>query len=80
MTKPTPATAVAKIENMPNVGNYAIVQAGSNAAEVIKENLGGREMSAFDLDRIKFPSGGNITWEIPTLEDDGVEVLSLIHI
>lgn len=36
--------------------------------EVLTENLGNTQLSAFELDRVKIPSGGATTWEIPTLE------------
>ncbi len=34
---------------------------------IIADNLGGQEVTEFDLPRIKVPSGGGRTWEIPTL-------------
>lgn len=34
-------------------------------------NLAGQQVEMGDLDRVKIPSGGGITWEVPTLE--GVE-------
>lgn len=37
----------------------------------MEENLGGAEFDALDLDRVKIPSGGGITFEVPTLE--GIE-------
>lgn len=50
------------------VSDYALV--GFDTTElksVIQENLGGGNINAFDLDRVKVPSGGGTTWEIPTL-------------
>lgn len=53
-------------ERFPVVGN-------PDALEALTENLGGdaEEITVFDLDRIKIPSGGGRAWEIPTL--DGIE-------
>jgi hypothetical protein len=42
-----------------------------DAAEIIetmRENLGNAKLSAFNLDRIKMPSGGGLAWEVQTLE------------
>lgn len=36
--------------------------------EVIQENIGDEPINPFDLDRIKVPSGGMSSWEVPTLE------------
>lgn len=38
--------------------------------EIITENIGGGEMSALDLPRIKIPSGGGTHWSIPSAEGD----------
>lgn len=35
--------------------------------EILDENLGGEKINPFDLDRIKVPAGGSISWEVPTL-------------
>lgn len=52
--------------------NYAALQMNAlELKEVLQENLGGEAISAFELDRVKVPSGGGTTWEVPTLE--GVE-------
>lgn len=52
--------------------NYAALQMNAlELKEVLQENLGGEAISAFELDRVKVPSGGGATWEVPTLE--GVE-------
>lgn len=36
--------------------------------EIVQENLAGQQIGEFDLDRIKIPAGGGLTWEVPTLE------------
>lgn len=52
--------------------SYAALQMNAlELKEVLQENLGGEAISAFELDRVKVPSGGGTTWEVPTLE--GVE-------
>jgi hypothetical protein len=51
---------------------YAVAQADTaNLMETIRANIGGAQLSEFDLDRVKIPAGGGRTWEVPTLE--GVE-------
>lgn len=45
---------------------YALTASAS--AEIVKENLGGGNIQVTDLPRVKFPSGGGIAWEIPTLD------------
>lgn len=35
--------------------------------EVLQQNLGGTEVSPFDLDRVRVPAGGSTTWEVPGL-------------
>lgn len=34
----------------------------------IQANLGGENLTAWDLDRVKIPSGGGLAWDVPTLE------------
>lgn len=49
--------------------NYAILsQPSGDLMEVIESNIGGQQLSEFDLDRISMPAGGGKTWEVPTLE------------
>ncbi len=55
---------VAKIEE------YAIMVPDTNIGDIIRENLGGEQISAFDLDRIIVPAGGVTTWTVPTLEGE----------
>ena len=49
--------------------------------ETMQQNVGGGKLSEFDLDRIKVPAGGGLSWEVPGLETtqaphvDGVVVL-----
>ncbi len=49
--------------------NFAALQmSATDLKEVLQENLGGQQLSAFELDRVKIPSGGGTVWEVPTLE------------
>lgn len=42
--------------------------AGSaDITNVMRDNLGEGGVTAFDLDRVKVPSGGGVAWEIPSL-------------
>lgn len=43
---------------------------GTEANDLIRDALGGESLSIGDLDRIKVPSGGGTTWEVPTLEGE----------
>lgn len=47
-------------------GNYALM--ATESAEIVRENLGGGHIQVTDLPRVKFPSGGGVAWEIPTLD------------
>ena len=61
-------TELARIEP----GGYvALNEDPAGIKAIIDENLGGQELGEFDLPRIKVPSGGGRTWEIPSLS--GVE-------
>jgi len=54
-----------------DVSAYPILQPGGlgdDLAEVLAENLGGDQMTQFDFDRVKMPTGGAVNWEIPTLD------------
>ncbi len=46
-------------------GTYEIVKADPQAlSDVIKTNLGGQQITEFDLERVRVPGGGGTTWEI----------------
>lgn len=45
----------------------AFAPGGASAVALLRENLGGRGLSANDLPRIKVPTGGSTTWEVPLL-------------
>lgn len=40
---------------------------------VMKENVGEGGITPFDLDRIKVPAGGGLTWELPSLDGEIIE-------
>lgn len=48
---------------------YAVTKMDtSNLLETIRANIGGQQLTEFDLDRVKIPSGGGKAWDVPTLE------------
>lgn len=50
---------------------YALLRMDpQEATDLLKDALGGEALAFKDLDRIKVPSGGGTTWEVPTLEGD----------
>lgn len=52
--------------------DFAVLQeAPTDLMETIQTNMGDEEISPFDLDQVKVPSGGGSAFEVPTL--DGVE-------
>lgn len=57
-----------------NGGSHFLVLQGEQAiSEIISENLGELGITQFDLDRVKFPTGGNTMWTIPSLDEDKTE-------
>ncbi len=64
-TKKTEVTAVAKR------GEFAILGLEKEMIqEIIANNLGSQTLTAFDLDRVRVPSGGANHWSIPSLEGE----------
>lgn len=61
---------------------FAFMDAG--ALDVVKENLGGQNISPSDFERLKFPTGGGQSWEVfgldgesePTKSIDGVVLMN----
>lgn len=45
--------------------------------DLIRDNLGGDGLSPHELDKVKVPSGGGSTWEVPGL--DGIEAMKEIE-
>lgn len=61
--------------------DYAIAQVDQERLrETIQANLGGAQLTEFDLDRIKIPSGGGSAWEVPMLDgtDTAKEIVGVI--
>lgn len=54
-----------------DVSEYPILAGNDAVNEVIKQNLGGEEVTAADFTRIKVPSGGGTQWIVPTLSGGG---------
>lgn len=51
---------------------YAIAKVDDiqSIVDVVKDNLGGEQISESSLDTVKMPSGGSTSWTIPTLKGD----------
>lgn len=57
--------------------SFAIAKMGEvNMEHLIRENVGGR-ITRFDLDRVRIPTGGGLSWSVPTL--DGMESVPQIE-
>ena len=55
-------------ETLPAViGSYAVMQRAEELREIMAANVGTGGVSPFDIDRVKVPSGGGTTWEVPSL-------------
>ena len=50
--------------------DYAVEKNREMVREVIRENLQGDTVAAFELDRVKFPSGGAGFFEVPSVDGD----------
>lgn len=59
------STALATV---PPGGFLALNHKPDDVQAVVQANLGGQEISPFDLPRIKIPGSGGTTWEVPSLE------------
>lgn len=58
--------------NLPAVAEtFALMQhSPEEFREIVETNFAGETISAFDLERVRVPSGGGLAWEVPTLEGD----------
>jgi len=55
----------------PDHGAYlALNHSPEEVQQILALNLGGQELSPFDLPRVKIPGAGGTTWEVPSLEGD----------
>lgn len=73
-----PTTAVAKTEetSMPAVRDSQFLVCREDIGkiqEIMRVNLGGEEMSAFDLGRIRVPAGGTKFWTLPSPDGESSE-------
>ena len=59
-------TSIAKIDE----ANYPALTNGASQMQVIRDNMGGEDITPSDLTTIKVPSGGAVTWEIPSVDGD----------
>lgn len=60
------STALARLTSA-----YPALAGGGAVAEAMLANLEGEEVTMFDLERIKVPTGGGIAWEIPPPDGEG---------
>lgn len=52
---------------------WPVLAPQSEAAQLIRANMAGDNISVADLDRIKVPTGGGTMWTVPTIEGDKSE-------
>lgn len=57
---------------------YPVLSGDSEVVEILAENLSGDSFSPFELDQLKVPSGGMVSWEVETL-DGGFEAVKTIE-
>jgi hypothetical protein len=65
-------------------GSYKIMKTGTKEiVNLLKENLGGEKLTANDLNRVTVPTGGNTSWQVPTLSGDkpaqAIEGIVIFH-
>lgn len=60
------------------LNDYAVAQMDAmDLQEVLAENLEGEAIRPQDLDKIKIPSGGGLSWEVPDIEEGVVPKRSI---
>lgn len=64
-------SALMTIESV--VERWPVLSPDSAQESLIRANLAGDEVGVGDLDRIKVPSGGGLTWNVPALEGERQE-------
>lgn len=62
-----PSSEISTIDEAADL--YPVLAETNDLAEIMEANVG-ESMTEFDLDRVKIPSGGGTTWEVPTLEGE----------
>jgi len=50
--------------------DYALIERREELKQLLVSNLGNDQIRAFDLDRVRVPSGGGKSWMMPTLEGE----------
>lgn len=55
------------------LANLSEIAGGANMAEVLAENVGGSNLSAFDFQRVRVPAGGGLAWEVTNGDTGAVE-------
>lgn len=75
-----PATANNNSSHLPVASNdmlekFAFVN--DDALDIMRENLGGQNISAQDFEKIKFPTGGGQSWEVSGIDGDTNMVKSI---
>lgn len=72
MTTPKPSPKKPETQlatQFPTIQNYLALKADpGKVAEIIEANLQGQTLTPFDLDRVKVPTGGGTSFEVPTLD------------
>lgn len=64
-------------EELAKQQSYAIARVEKEQlATVLRDNVGPRGLSEFDLDRIHVPAGGGDIWHLPTLTEDSENIKS----
>lgn len=70
-------------QNLPvekDSGQFQIMTMDVNhITDILQENMGADELTAFDLTRIKVPGGGGTTWRVDTIEGE-IEMKEIIGI
>lgn len=57
---------------------YALAQADTaGLLDVLRENMGAGALTAFDLERVKMPTGGGQLWSLPTLTGEPEDVRTI---
>ena len=66
-TVPESANQIAVISN---AAQYPALVNPQNAIDILRSNLGGEKISEFDLQQIKIPTGGGLSWTIPSVSGE----------
>lgn len=50
--------------------DYQVLLSAESVAQTLKDNLGGKQISQFDLDRVKVPSQGSTFFTVPSIDGE----------